>query len=97
MDVHIGINQDEAVVRFYCDICRIWHIDGDAGPVAVCHYCGSPLRAMFDYACAGCGQFTCDNCCQACQEDDCDAITCFSCVESHLQDIHPLAGSRRER
>ena len=90
MDTHADTNQDEAVVRFYCDMCKVWHIDSDQYPVWVCHYCNSPLCPMFDYACVSCTQEACDNCCQACQEDDCDAATYCSCVESHLQSNHSL-------
>ena len=53
-----------------------------------CYYCGSALEPRYDYSCSSCTRETCDNCGQACQEDECDGITCFRCVEWHLAAHH---------
>ena len=53
-----------------------------------CYYCGKELDPRYDYSCPSCTRETCDNCSQACQEDECDGITCFRCVEWHLAAHH---------
>ena len=55
----------------------------------ICFYCDRPLDDTNDYSCVGCNRQACDNCCQACQEDDCDYITCDRCVDWHLRVYHP--------
>ena len=48
----------------------------DAGIAEPCYYCGRELDRRYDYSCPLCTRETCDNCSQACQEEDCDTITC---------------------
>lgn len=55
----------------------------------VCYYCNTPLDPQYDYACIHCGKESCDYDNQACQEEDCDDISCFLCVDFHLQTCHP--------
>lgn len=57
----------------------------DAGAVPRCHYCGSLLDFRQDYSCVSCSMQTCDNCCEACQEEDCDSIVCIICFERHTE------------
>ncbi len=91
MGAHADTNQDEAVVHFYCELCKLWHIDSDDKPVAHCCHCNRPLCPMYDYGCVSCGRLFCDEACQACQEDDCDIITCIDCVARHLANSHSQA------
>ena len=63
-------------------------IDTDDNPITQCHYCNAPLAPQFDFSCAICTRETCDNDRQMCQEDDCDTITCFRCVEAHIVESH---------
>ena len=55
-----------------------------------CFYCDRALDDRYDYSCVGCDRRACDNCCQACQEDDCDCITCDRCVDRHLRAYHSV-------
>ena len=55
----------------------------------VCYYCDEPLDPQYDYSCPSCGHETCDADSQACQEDNCDVMTCFRCVDLHLRTCHP--------
>ena len=93
MAIRTNVNQDEAMVRFYCSMCRVWHIDSDQEPAWVCYYCDRPLCPLSDYACVSCSREVCDNCRQACQKDDCYFITCRNCVDQHLQSYHPIASA----
>ena len=63
-------------------------IDTDHHPIGVCYWCGSPLDPRYDYSCVSCTRETCDNDSQMCQADGCDTITCFRCVELHLDVYH---------
>ena len=65
--------------------------------VANCYACGRRLDSQFDYlpeydySCSSCGNDTCDADTQMCQEyDDCDVITCFGCVDTHLREYHRI-------
>ena len=61
-------------------------------PVTECHCCGAVLGLWYDYACAGCGLDTCDmdiQWCPVADEVDCEFVTCFACVDTHLQTCHP--------
>ena len=90
MDSPAADIQDEAPVSFYCEMCQVSHTDGYDTTIALCDYCGRPLCPTFDYACTDCGRFACDSDCQACQEEDCAVIICFTCVASHLAIYHPM-------
>ncbi len=64
--------------------------DTDNNPIGVCYYCNRPLDPQYDYSCMSCTRETCDYDSQACQVDfHCDIITCFMCVDAHLQAYHP--------
>ena len=78
-----------ASALFYCVLCEVWHIDNNSDPAAQCHYCGRRLCTLYDYACISCGRLVCDHELQACQQDDCDTITCGACVDLHLTSAHP--------
>lgn len=60
----------------------------DAEFAEPCCYCGRELDPRYDYSSVSCTRETCDNCSQACQEEDCDAITCQRSVEWHLAGVH---------
>ncbi len=62
-------------------------------PVPDCHYCGVSLDLRYNYACTLCQREVCDNDTQACQEEDCDMIACFNCIDSHMETNHldPIA------
>ena len=61
-----------------------------------CSYCGKELDFEFDYSCITCGQITCDNHHDICQEDydndyvekGCDLVTCFVCFNEHMRTHH---------
>lgn len=55
-----------------------------------CYYCGSKLNPRLDYSCQSCTRETCDNCSEACQEEECDYITCFPCMQHHSGTRHGL-------
>ena len=69
---------------------RVWYINGDDNPVAVCFYCNRSLDSIHDYSCIDCGRLTCDNDCEVCDGDDCELVTCRRCMGPHLQTEHPL-------
>lgn len=62
-----------------------------------CYYCGKDLGFEFDYSCVVCGRMTCDNHNDVCQEEydehyeekGCDWVTCFRCLEAHMNAHHP--------
>ena len=91
MHFQADTTKDWAKAGWHCDICGAWHIDSDDDTVGGCYYCGRVLCTATDYSCISCTREACDNCCQACQENDCDVITCHSCVDRHLENSHPLA------
>lgn len=88
MNMRTATYREELPVLFYCQLCKVWHIDSDDQPIVRCCHCNSPLCPMYDYSCISCGRFFCDRACQACQEDDCDVITCIGCVDRHLAISH---------
>ena len=57
----------------------------DVGAVSRCHYCGRLLDFRYDYSCISCSMQTCDNCCEACQEEDCGLIVCSLCFDRHME------------
>ena len=58
--------------------------------IKLCYSCGGPLEVQYDYACPMCARPACDNDSQICQVDsDCDVITCYRCVEAHIEVYHP--------
>ena len=71
--------------RFYCELCKVRHIGSDDNPIVYCCHCARPLCPMYNWSCISCGRPYCDN---ACQEDDCDVITCIGCVDRHLAKSH---------
>ncbi len=89
MNPHTAAYRKETTLRFYCELCDASHINGDDNPIAHCWHCDCLLCPMYSYTCANCGRFFCDNSCQACQEDDCDIITCTACVDHHIATTHP--------
>ena len=90
MTIKSNTRRYAATPHFYCELCKVWHIDSDNQPIVHCCHCSRPLCPMIDYSCISCGRFFCDRAYQACQEDDCDVITCIGCVDRHLAISHSL-------
>ena len=65
-------------------------IDATLENITVCFYCDRELEPQNDYSCIVCGRETCDYHNEACQGEDCDYyITCFRCMDQHIQTSHP--------
>lgn len=89
MSIGTAADRRETMPSFYCELCKVRHIGSDDNPIVYCCHCARPLCPMYDWSCISCGRAYCDNACQSCQEDDCDAITCIGCVDRHLAKSHP--------
>ena len=79
------------MVRLLCEICGEWHSDSGSDQVVGCYICDHLLCPVIDYSCPNCIRSSCDRCNQACQEEDCDTVTCHGCVDRHLESCHPMA------
>ena len=54
-----------------------------------CYYCGTQLDAQFNYFCISRERQACDNCCDACNAESCDYISCSRCIDLHYSETHP--------